>query len=848
MNTHLLYQKTTVTSFLLYLLICTLLFSVIFSPVFIAGKAIVDTSAINASYPWAAYRNDGKQTYFYETAYYYLPEKLNHLRTIAERQWPLWNPYVWSGKPNLLSVQSSIFYPLHVLYLLIPLPWAFHLVNFIEILIAAIFMYLFAREVGASWFGASLAGLSFTFSLRQTAYFGFPGDFGAFVYAPAFFFTVTKFVKTRRLLWIPVTALFMALAFSSALPDMAMWSFLALGAYAVYLLAGMWRKEGARQTIKTGALLLPAPVLMAGLCAIWLLPFVEASAYSQRSFSTVPHRYLPMALSLIFPELWGSRANGTWFYLGSLVGMDYDFATLYVGVIPLLFLVIGWRVLRLGKARFFALAAIATALLMLFINWIHPLIRWLPGIEMIRRFDRALVVYSLASSAWVALSATSVVDRVRLGDIHNLMRQRLRVLGFVFALLAAVGLIVFQLRMTLLPLARPLALWLYNVSGPHGRPFDWHWQNRVLAVLSEGWISDYLRGNWLPWLVVSVGSIWILWWYLGSKRPGQPGAFLVLMVVGLDLLWPTMRYLRYSAPEEILPATEGIRFLQSDPDVYRIATRNLDYGYGPRAVLPGMTAAAFGIQSIGGRGDFSRPYREYLERIESESGAARSFPHQDYLTVYDSKLLDMLNVKYIVTFPQDRGIIGDEFELVYSGDLDIYRNHDAMPRAWLVPEAKYLPKDQVLDYLVGSAYDPARVVVVEDPNIATSVANGVNEEVDIGQVAIECYTANQVALTVQANTDAFLVLADQFFPGWQAYVDGKQVEILRANYVMRAVRVPTGHHNVVFHYQPKALQLGARVSLASVSFLFLLALVSLTDKHSFSKARGWKECSAGKED
>ena len=809
--------------FALYVAIVFLFLVILFSPVLFAEKVIIDTHFTNASYPWH-YNSDGNTThmleipYFFESSYLYLPDKLNHLRTIAQGQWPLWDPYIWSGNSNLLTVQSSIFYPLHAFYLLIPVPLAFNLVNFVELLIAAIFMYLFARVLGANRFGASLAGLVFTLSLRQTAYFGTPGDFGAFVYAPAFFFTITKFVKTQRLFWLPVTALFMALALSSALPDMAMWSFLALGAYSLYLLVGVWHEKGAWQTVRTGALLLFAPTLAAALCAVWLLPFVEASAYTQRHFTTTSLMgySLPMLLSPIFPELWGSRANGAW--LGSLVGMEYDFTTLYVGVIPLLFLVIGWRAMRLGKVRFFATLSVASALFVVLISWIHPLIDWLPGIAMIRRFDRALVIYSLASSVWIALSAKFVVGKLPSEGSHGRTLGFLRAAGYILSALVVVVVIALWLLPVLLSTIRPLALWLYDLSGPYGKSFDWYWQN-----LSYGFVSNYLGGNWLPWLAVASASIWLLW--LCLKRWGWL-RILLLLVVGIDLLWPTMRYLPYSNPKEVLPITEGIRFLQSDQDMYRIATRNLDVGYSQRAVFPGMTAAAFGIQSVGGRGDYNIRYREYLERIESASGSQRSFPHQDYLTVYDSKLLDMLNAKYIVTYPSDMDIVGSKFELVYEGDLKIYQNHGALPRTWIVHQTEViLDSSEILERLSQSSFKPRQMVVLEDES-ATQMS-GVSAATGGVEIAdIVSYKANEVIINVTMNISGYLVLADNYFTGWKAEIDGESAEVRRANYVMRAVYVPAGVHKVVFRYAPDLFLTGVRISVSALALIVLLILVT----------------------
>ena len=84
----------------------------------------------------------------------------------------------------------------------------------------------------------------------------------------------------------------------------------------------------------------------------------------------------------------------------------------------------------------------------------------------------------------------------------------------------------------------------------------------------------------------------------------------------------------------------------------------------------------------------------------------------------------------------------------------------------------------------------------------------------------------RVVLRVDAPQRGFLVLADQWFPGWQATVGGTPVPILRADYVFRLVEVPAGRSTVEFRYVPDALLLGALISAVTAGAI-VLALVRL---------------------
>jgi len=69
---------------------------------------------------------------------------------------------------------------------------------------------------------------------------------------------------------------------------------------------------------------------------------------------------------------------------------------------------------------------------------------------------------------------------------------------------------------------------------------------------------------------------------------------------------------------------------------------------------------------------------------------------------------------------------------------------------------------------------------------------------------------------VTAETDALLVLADTYYPGWSATVDGRATEILRANYAFRAIEVPAGRHEVALVYRPSHWRTGLLLSLAGL--------------------------------
>jgi len=153
---------------------------------------------------------------------------------------------------------------------------------------------------------------------------------------------------------------------------------------------------------------------------------------------------------------------------------------------------------------------------------------------------------------------------------------------------------------------------------------------------------------------------------------------------------------------------------------------------------------------------------------------------------------------------------------IHSGDVKIYERLGAPGRAWLVhgilPEAD---DAAALAALADPAFDPRSTVVVADSLDARPAAAAAANE----SVAIVSYEPQQVVLRADAARPGVLVLADTFYPGWQATVDGVQTPILRANLAFRGIALEPGQHQVIFTYQPASWMLGARISLIALALL-----------------------------
>ncbi len=151
---------------------------------------------------------------------------------------------------------------------------------------------------------------------------------------------------------------------------------------------------------------------------------------------------------------------------------------------------------------------------------------------------------------------------------------------------------------------------------------------------------------------------------------------------------------------------------------------------------------------------------------------------------------------------------------VYEGEVRIYENTDALPRAYLVHHAEVVAdRHAAMERLRRPGFDFRTSVLLEEAP-ATPLPG---EPVPFEPAEVLEYRSNRVCLQATTEAPALLVLTDTFYPGWKASVDGRPTKIYAANAAFRAVEVPAGVHRIEFSYEPWAFRLGAGISLLALA-------------------------------
>lgn len=158
----------------------------------------------------------------------------------------------------------------------------------------------------------------------------------------------------------------------------------------------------------------------------------------------------------------------------------------------------------------------------------------------------------------------------------------------------------------------------------------------------------------------------------------------------------------------------------------------------------------------------------------------------------------------------------DDQTLIYrSEDVAIFENQDVLRRAFLVHDVHVADDRTALTEMQREEFDPRQTLVLADGD--TFRTGGAQR--DDEYVLVDEYQPERVVLSVRANEDGYVLLADSWYPGWVARIDGVEAPIQRANLLFRAVRVNRGAHIIEFEYRPLSFYVGVIVSLIALAIL-----------------------------
>jgi hypothetical protein len=711
--------------------------------------------------------------------------------------------------PYVAAMHGDIFYPTFLLRMVLPtdiaMTWGFIIHTFL----AGWFTFLFLRAAGLGFFPSVVGGAAYMLS-GQIASYAAPGHDGKlFVSAllPLFLLTLHRGIRDgRRWAW-GLAALVVGLAVLSPHPQLLQYFLLLGGAYALYAAFGTGdalQETGALPravAIRRLAYALGA-VLLGGLIgAIQFLPVFQYVDWSPRaggagwehaiSYSFPPEElintYLPQFSGII--ERYTGR-NGIHFH------------SEYLGVVVLLLALAAFG--RSGGVRrsflWFWVATIVVSLLWAlggYTPFFHLIYALVPGTKF---FRAPSTIYFVTTFGVAVLAAIGT---------HRALARRI-------APRYVVGWSIFALVVLVLAFSGALT----NVA----RAFAWPGREPLVAENRSQLVLGAARSLVF---VLLAGSVLLVY---GARRiKGTVAGWALVALVGLDLWSVERHYWRFSPPASELyasdPAIEYLKGLERPARVLALALGPPQAERRDPYLHPTGTAGGLMVHHIRNvLGYHGNELGRYDILVGLDQG-----PEALYAQLANPNFWALLNVRFFLTdlpeppFQGAERVVGPVRNAAGT-TVYLYRMPGEHPAAWVTPVIVKAPDPNVLATLREPAFD-IRSAALFDTS-ATVQGVRVTEPptpIDL-PVAVTRYEpgAIDVRLDQPAPAGAALVVSENYYPGWQATVDGKGASIGRADFSLIGVALPEGAREVRLSFHSEPYERGKLVTLLALAAALLL--------------------------
>ena len=220
----------------------------------------------------------------------------------------------------------------------------------------------------------------------------------------------------------------------------------------------------------------------------------------------------------------------------------------------------------------------------------------------------------------------------------------------------------------------------------------------------------------------------------------------------------------------------------------------------------------FRLRDARGR-DFTAP-RRYEELV---TGGASDFDFYSGAAAMPPNPA-LLAVGAVGATPRHAAAAPKGWAKVHEGGLLVFKAPAPAPRALFVTAARAGSPEEVLAAVRAPGFEPSKLVWLDDGAAASFPKSR-------GSARIAADGANAVVVETVADGPGWLVLLDNWYPGWEATVDGAPARVRRADYAFRAVEVPAGRSVTRFDYRPGSLGLGLMLALFAAPALLAAAFL-----------------------
>ena len=736
---------------------------------------------------------------------------------------PYWTNRVFGGMP---AYNVSAYYPhnyikkVDQLLRFLPRP-----ADYLFLYFLGFFILLYVLKV--EWKLAIVGALAFGFSTYLIIIFGagHNAKAHAIAYMPVVLAGILSVFKRNYLIGFVLTALGMALEINASHPQMSYYLMFMVIILGLIYLVDTLKEKTLPHFVKSIIILFAAVFIAIGVNATSLLATQEYAKESTRSKSELTIKpdgtskqdittgltkeYITEysygileTFNILIPRFYGggSRENlgkdsETYIFLKDKIGrtqaksfvenlptywgtQTYVEAPAYIGAVLIFLFVLGLFSVK-GNLKKWLLAATVFSILLSWGKNFPALTNFF--IDHVPLYNKFRAVSSIQVIAELAIPLLAILTVNKFLKDKNDKESQLKYLKY-----ATIGVGGLTLLFTLFGSS------LFSFESLRDTGLEQQlpgFSDAIIADRKSLFFKDSLRSFLL--IIISAG---LLWAFLKGKINRNATIIVFAVLILIDLVVVDKRYVNnddfVSKKQQEIPfqATIINKEILKDKSHYRV----INWVVNP--MNDGSTS--YFHNSIGGY-HAAKP-RRYQELFEFQ------------IAKNNIEVWNMLNTKYII-FPDNQG------------EERLQQNYEANGNAWFVNEVEFVDTTDEEIKGLDSLRTKEKAIVNVAFKTEINKSKFAKDSLDI--ITLISYQPNEMKYESNTSSEQLAVFSEMYYKnGWNAYLDGKLTPHIRANYVLRAMEVPSGKHEIVFKFEPTVIKKGNTITLTSFAFLLLIPI------------------------
>lgn len=773
----------------------------VFPGVYLRGEVAFPGNFLYAYAPWKAHRpsdlkpqNSYLETLRQSNDWYHLTQRAFH-----DGELPLWNPYQFTGAPLIGAYQTAVFYPPRLAFLVLHDVYvAFTFYMIFKLWLAGMIAYACGRALGLNSNFARFFSIAYMLGGYLVTWCCYP-TVDSMAWAPLLFLGIEWLIEGR---WRRGFAAGFCAAVCMTLAGGAQHTLTFTVMLSMYFVVRLVLHRRIQHGLRAVGTALATGAAAFGVCAIQVLPFLEALRESVPALESLlqsgagDYHFTPLDVPVFWtPWYFGTGLHGN--YWGRLIPFYMMMA--YIGIPCWLGVALALRssnatcIIRLRVRCLLAVSAIGL--------WIAF---ELPGASLVLAlptFDHLRLIYFVTFFVLATPLAAAFALQQWFLDRPPIKR-----------IMPAVVLTVFVLAMTSIHLYQNKTnlAGLNRIIEKKGTLIEQSAGEDLLSLPfapQRGTLFQFVRRQVLWTGMIFAFSLASLLMVCVNKRLALMGPCAMSGIIALDLLAAWHGLQPTSKREQVFPETPVFRQVMAKGHPFRVSFNFIGVNGLP---------TIYGIEEVWGY-DAMIPKRFWTMvkgdlSFDGWAAIEPAFATPCYFFFAPSEGAPSVPEGFLIDEVRDGVIVAS--------------NTRALPRARLVGTVERFDSvESLMRRIEAPGFDPTNLALVEN---TTPIAFPPPTSAPPGSANIATWRWNSVEVRTEAKQPAVLVLAEAYYPGWEARLDGKEpLEIFPVYHLFRGVCVPEGEHRIEFVYRPLSFRAGATMSVLTLLILLTVAVVIL---------------------